>query len=288
MPKERINGIDISYEAHGDGVPLVLAHGYTASLEMWREQVPAFSAKHRLVIYDARGHGGTTAPPGMEAYDLARDYVGDQLALMDHLGIEQAYVGGLSMGGMVAQEFALQHPSRVKALLLYDTGPGLGAARRDPAEAAQMEQWRNMMSTMARTRGMGAIIDAMAKSPMWAARAAATAGGAPASVTRHLDGMRRMSVDGYLGGSKAMQTWGGSAERLGEIKAPALVLVGEQDRLLPASRFIHQHIAGSRFVLLKNAGHGTSMWRPNTFAKATLEFLADVEAGRPVAGAFET
>jgi pimeloyl-ACP methyl ester carboxylesterase len=84
-----------------------------------------------------------------------------------------------------------------------------------------------------------------------------------------------------------MQTWSGSAERLGQIKAPTLVLVGEQDRLLPASRFIHQRIAGSRFVLLRGAGHGTSMWRPNTFAKLALEFLADVEAGRPVAAAFE-
>ena len=85
MTIARVNGIDINYEVHGEAArpPLVLAHGYTASLEMWREQVDAFSAKYRLVIYDTRGHGKTTAPASMDEYDLARDYAGDQLALMD-------------------------------------------------------------------------------------------------------------------------------------------------------------------------------------------------------------
>ena len=145
MPIARLNGIDINYEVHGEGTPFVLTHGYTSSLDTWREQVQPFSATYRFVIYDTRGHGKTTAPADMEQYSLARDYVADKLALMDHLGIEQAYVGGLSMGGMIAQEFALQHPERVKALLLFDTGPGMGMMR-DPTQRAQFDQMRNMMA----------------------------------------------------------------------------------------------------------------------------------------------
>jgi pimeloyl-ACP methyl ester carboxylesterase len=284
VPTEHLNGIDINYEAHGSGTPLVLAHGYTASLEMWREQQDALASKYRLVIYDTRGHGRTTAPAAMEQYSLARDYVADQLALMDHLGIGQAYVGGLSMGGMIAQEFALQHPDRVKALLLFDTGPGMGGLRRDAAQLAQFQKMREMMQLLARTKGMSAIIDAMRISP--AAFRPAGGGALPESVRTHVENMKKMSVDGYLGGSKAMQDWSGSLDRLHAITAPALVLVGEQDNLLAASQAIHGKIAGSRFVLLRNSGHGTNMWRPDAFIAETLDFLTAVDAGGPVDGEF--
>jgi pimeloyl-ACP methyl ester carboxylesterase len=283
MPVAHLNGIDINYEVHGDGTPLVLTHGYSATLEMWREQVPAFSAKYRLVIYDSRGHGKTTAPSDMNAYDLARDYVADKLALMDHLGIDKAHAGGLSMGGMVAQEFALQHPDRVKALLLFDTGPGMSAMAQDPARMAQFTKMREMMQTVARTKGMSPIIDAMRNSPMTLSPRA-TGAAIPEAARRHIENMKQMSVDGYLGGSKAMQDWGGSLDRLHQITAPALVLVGEQDHLLAASRAIHGKIAGSRFVVLRNSGHGTNIWRSGAFIEQTLDFLAAVDAGQPVDG----
>lgn len=282
MPTAALNGIELHYEVHGEGTPLVLAHGYTASLEMWREQVPAFSSKYRLVIYDCRGHGASTAPAGLGRYSLARDYVGDQLALMDHLGIGRAYVGGLSMGGMIAQEFVLQHPERVSAALLFDTGPGLVGVPRDAAFAARFGQMREMMQTLARTKGMDAIIEAMRNSPMTFRPPPGTP--VPDGVRRHVENMRRMSVDGYLGGGKALQDWPGSLDRLHQIAAPTLVLVGEHDALLSASRLIHERIAGSRFVLLRNSGHGTNLWRPDAFTRTTMDFLADVDAGRPVAG----
>ena len=285
MPVAHLNGIDINYEVHGAGTPLVLTHGYSATLEMWREQVPAFSAKYRLVIYDSRGHGTTTAPADMNAYGLARDYVADKLALMDHLGIERAYVGGLSMGGMIAQEFALQHSGRVKALLLFDTGPGMSAMAQNPERMAQFTKMREMMQTVARTKGMSAIIDAMRNSPM-ALSPAATGAAVPEAALRHIENMKRMSVDGYLGGSKSIRDWGGSLERLHQITAPTLVLVGEQDHLLAASRAIHSKITGSRFVLLRNSGHGTNIWRSSAFIEETLEFLAAVDAGQPVDGEF--
>jgi 3-oxoadipate enol-lactonase len=220
----------------------------------------------------------------MEQYSLARDYVGDQLALMDYLGVERAYVGGLSMGGMIAQEFALQHPERVAALLLFDTGAGMGAMQPDAAQMARFQKMREMMQTLARTQGMGAIIDAMRNSPMTFRPAAG--GKMPASVIRHVENMRKMSVDGYLGGAKAMQDWAGRLDRLHEITAATLVLVGENDNLLAANRAIHNRIAGSRFVLLRNAGHGTNMWRPDAFIAETLDFLAAVDAGESVEGEF--
>ena len=185
------------------------------------------------------------------------------------------------MGGMIAQEFALQHPERVKALLLFDTGPGAGMMGRDPALAARFEQFREVMQTLARTKGMSAIIDAMRDGPMNMNTEGRVV---PDAVRRHVDGMRTMSVDGYLGGAQAMQSWRGSLDRLHTITAPTLVLVGENDNLLGPSREIHRQIAGSRLVVLRNSTHGTNMWRPQEFIDATLDFLADVDAGRPVAG----
>ncbi len=281
MPVAALNGITINYEEHGAGTPLVLAHGYSATLAMWREQLPALSERYRVVVYDTRGHGASTVPADMGQYGLAREYVADQLALMNHLGIEQAYVGGLSMGGMIAQEFALQHPRRVKALLLFDTGPGMSAMGRDPEAKARFDQMRTMLQMLARTKGMGAIIDAMRSSPMAISRGN---GPLPDAVRTHIANMREMSVDGYLGGAKAMQDWAGSLDRLHEIRVPTLVLVGEQDQLLPASRIIHGKIAGSRFVLIRNSGHGSNFWQPDAFISATLNFLAAVDARRPVAG----
>jgi 3-oxoadipate enol-lactonase len=281
MTTAHLNGIDIHYETHGDGTPLVLAHGYTATLAMWRAQQAAFASRYRLVLYDTRGHGETTAPPDLDAYDLARDYVADQLALMDHLGIGRAYVGGLSMGGMIAQEFALQHPERVAALVLCDTGTGMGL-QRDPAVAARFRQMRDMIHGMARKRGMSAVLDAMRDSPM----RFRPDGPMPPGVRTHIENMLTMSVDGYVGGWTAMQTWAGTFDRLHRITAPTLVLVGEHDQLVGPSRAIHAGVAGSRFVLMRDAAHGTCVWRPQAFADAVLGFLADVDAGRDVAGEF--
>lgn len=278
--KAHLNGIDINYEVHGEGTPLVLAHGYTASLDMWRDQVPAFSAKYRLVIYDTRGHGATTAPAEPERYSIARDYVADQLALMDHLGIGAAYVGGLSMGGMIAQEFALQHPDRVKALLLFDTGPGMSGLPRAPELRAGLEQARAALQSAARSKGMAGIVDGLRAS---AAAFAPPDGPLPDTVRRHIENMRRMSLDGLIGANQAMHDWPGTYERLAAITAPTLILVGQEDPLMIAANAMHRTIRGSRLVVLRRSGHGTNIWRPNAFARRTLDFLAAVDAGRPVA-----
>jgi pimeloyl-ACP methyl ester carboxylesterase len=279
--RAHLNGIDINYEVHGTGPPLVLAHGFTASLEMWRDQVPAFSAKYRLVIYDTRGHGATTAPADPAQYSLARDYVADQLALMDHLGIDAAYVGGLSMGGMIAQEFALQHPGRVRALLLFDTGPGMSGLPRAPEQRAQFEKMREVMQSAARASGMAAIVERLSASA--AAFRPPGDGTIPESVRRHVENMRTMSVDGFIGANQAMHDWPGTYERLAAITAPTLILVGQEDPLLVASNRMHRTIKGSRLVVLRRSGHGTNLWRPESFARRTLDFLAEVDAGRPVA-----
>jgi len=272
MPKVGVNGVQLYYEVHGEGFPLVLAHGYTASTELWQDQVAPFSEKYRLVIHDTRGHGQSEARADLSAYSLDL-FVEDQKALLDHLGIAEAYVGGLSMGGMIAMRFALQYPQMVRALLLFDTAAG--------PLAGEWHSAREEVERLARSQGVLAAMQRIyeARAGMGFPMPEPTPG-----VLRHMAGLQRMSPDGFVGAGKALGEQESVLERLGEIKAPTLILVGDQDPLLAPSRAMQERMPGCQFVLIKGATHGTCLWRPEAFTQATLDFLAQVDAGQPVAG----
>jgi pimeloyl-ACP methyl ester carboxylesterase len=279
MPVATVNGVRINYEVHGDGPPIVLSHGYTASLRMWDGQIGPLSRRYRVVVYDTRGHGDSEAPASPDAYSIAT-FAEDQAALMDHLGIERAIIGGLSMGGMVAQEFALRYPRRVEALLLCDTGAGMQAgAFGSPEMRERMAAFREQMAKLARERGMAAVAEWMRQNP----QGPRPEGPVPEGVRRHLEGVARMSVDGWLGGAHALQTWPGVAERLPEITAPTLVIIAELDALRPAGEIIHRRIPGSRQALITGSPHGSCLWKTDAFNRALLDFLGALEAGHGVA-----
>lgn len=280
MPFATVNGVRLHYEVHGEGPPMVLSHGYTASLRMWDGQMGPLSRRYRVVVYDTRGHGESDAPADMDAYSIAT-FADDQAALMDHLGIERAIIGGLSMGGMVAQEFALRYPDRVEALLLCDTGAGMQVgAFANPEMRERMAAFREQMAALARERGMAAVAEWMRKNP----QGPRPEGPIPEGVRRHLEGVARMSVDGWLGGAHALQTWPGVAERLPEITAPTLVVIAELDNLRPAGEIIHRRILGSRQALITGSPHGSCLWKTDAFNRALLDFLDDLDAGRELAG----
>ena len=106
----------------------------------------------------------------------------------------------------------------------------------------------------------------------------------PEGVRRHLEGLDRMSPDGFLGGAKALRDQESVLERLREIHVPTLIVAGQLDPLFAAGRAMQERIEGSQFVLIKNSTHGTCVWRPDAFNRAVLDFLSKVEAGEPVAG----
>ena len=276
MPTVKVNGIDLAYEVRGEGLPLVLAHGYTASKEMWDAQIGPFSERYRVVVYDSRGHGESEAPPADDdGYDLDT-YVEDQLALMQHLGIEQAYVGGLSMGGMIAVRLALAHPELVRALLLCDTTAGMGT----------MGQWaanREVIEKLVRGQGVTAVMR-----NLYAQRAGASDAPRPdelpAGVQAHIERLEQMSADGFLGAGRAASEQESVFERLAEISVPTLIVTGEQDFFRSDSERMKDQLPDSRFVLIKGSAHGTCVWQPEAFTSAVLDFLADVDAGRSVAG----
>src|SRR5260370_32217995 len=132
MPKIDRNGVKIHYEVQGDGPPLLLTHGYSSTSAMWQGQVEALSKRHKLVLWDMRGHGQSDYPDDPSAYSEAVT-VADMAALLDEVGATSAIVGGLSLGGYMSLAFYRAHPERVSALLIIDTGPGF---KKDDARDA--------------------------------------------------------------------------------------------------------------------------------------------------------
>src|ERR1700704_4873347 len=132
MPKLNRDGVNIHYEVHGSGPPLLLTHGYSSTSAMWQGQVAALSKHHTLILWDMRGHGQSDYPEDPSAYSETLT-VGDMAALLDKVGADNAIIGGLSLGGYMSLAFYRAYPEHVRALLIIDTGPGF---KKDDARDA--------------------------------------------------------------------------------------------------------------------------------------------------------
>ena len=271
MPTARINGVDIYYESHGEGFPLALAYGLGGSTAQWKPQIAAFSQRYHLILWDPRGHGGSDSPP--EAGDYGQDISANDLkGLLDHLGVQQAYVGGLSMGGGIAVRFAALHPERMAALLIFDSATASG--RGSTAESRSV---REEIIRLAETEGMAAVAE-------YSIKHNPNVTSSPVRGKRHAERVRRMYTSlnpvGYAHNCRMLLRDGFDSSLLEGIEAPTLVLAGDQDPALSACRWIHEKISGSRLVVIPGAGHLSNRDQPEAFNEATLDFLAGVDAAR--------
>jgi 3-oxoadipate enol-lactonase len=142
VPHIKANGINIYYESHGEGEPLFLIAGLGATHHLWELQVPSFARWYRVVAFDNRGSGETDKPT--EPYSIAF-FADDTAALMDALGIPMAHVYGQSMGGLIAQEFALRHAQRLHGLVLgCTTFGGPNSVPPSPQAAALLSGMPNL------------------------------------------------------------------------------------------------------------------------------------------------
>src|SRR5438552_5798313 len=123
MTTARVNGIEIDYQDTGRGRPIFLTHGHLSGRTAWDGQHRALADRYRMISWDLRGHGQTDSPDDPTQYTLELT-VADIRALLGHLGIERAVIGGLSLGGYVSLAFYLAHPEMVDALVICDSGPG--------------------------------------------------------------------------------------------------------------------------------------------------------------------
>jgi len=151
MSRARLNGIEIDYEVSGNGPPVLLSHGYSATRRMWDGQHRAFT-DYKIISWTMRGHGQTESPGDASKYsaDLT---VADMKALLQHLGVERAVVGGLSLGGYASLDFYDAHPEMVRALVICDSGPGY---RNAEARTAWNQRARERAAEL-ESRGLDAL-----------------------------------------------------------------------------------------------------------------------------------
>ena len=253
MPLVELNGIHINYEEHGShyGTPILLTHAYAATLQMWKPQFEAWR-ELRVIAWDMRGHGGTDSPPSQDDY-TEKLTVEDMAALLRHLGIKEAVIGGLSLGGYISLEFQLAHPDMVRALILCNTGPGY---RKDEARAG----WNDFSIGYAKRfeeRGL----DGLGK-------------GIEIDATRQYQ--RSAAGLAFAGRGILTQRDAKVMEHLEEIAVPTLLVWGADDqRYQSGIDYMASKIPNARKVVIEGAGHAVNLFQPEAFNSAVLQFLTE-------------
>jgi 3-oxoadipate enol-lactonase len=263
MPHLRSNGVQLYYEEHGSGEPLVLIMGFTVSSIGWHWNIPAFAEDFRTIVFDNRGVGQSDKPDTPYSMTMFAD---DTVGVLDGLGIDQAHIFGISMGGMIAQEFALRYPQRVKTLILGCTNCGGPNAvlSKDPdvlnllnnIEATDVQQAALVMTKVAVT---------------------------PWFMQKHMDVLLQLNQlslqyptpkHGMIRQMQAIQGHD-TYERLPQITAPTLVVTGKEDGLVPPENSVTlaQRIPNADLSILANASHLFNIELPDTTAEVVKGFI---------------
>ena len=263
------DGVGIYYEEHGGGEPVLLAYGIGGNAGMWQPNVAALAARHRLVLWEPRGHARSDSPEDPARVTFAH-WVLDLRDLMDHLGLRRAVVGGLSLGGGIATRFALAHPERVRALVAVDSSSAAGL----PLSVANLVmRARSIEVTLG--GGMDAMAEfSIASNPNVAGRLKLD----PQARDEVFAMYRMLTPVGYANALRALLQMDYIAERLPEIAAPTLLVCGDEDPSLAPMQAMADRIKHARFALLSPAGHFANRDQPAAFNRAVLDFLASLDA----------
>jgi pimeloyl-ACP methyl ester carboxylesterase len=257
----------IYYESHGEGDPLVLIRGLGSNADHWYAQMPDLSRHYRVITFDNRGIARSTDPGGpFTIPDMAEDTI----RLMNALGIKLAHVLGLSLGGMIAQEMAIRHPQRIKGLILVVTL--CGGQHQVVAEEAVREKFQRMVvedSVDAKIMALDVFF-------------------APRTIKERpqvLQAYAEVSMK-YPAGMEILQRqWEAASrhdtyDRLDRIKAPTLVLTGEEDVLIPPgnSEIMAERIPGAALLVVPGGGHQIMIEQPQACNQAIVGFLQKVDS----------
>lgn len=264
MPSfELTGGVALFYYDEGQGEPLLLIHGFPLSGELYQPQRAGLSHRFRIITPDLRGMGRSDTLPTPEDYSMDV-YADDLAALLDELGIGQAIVGGMSMGGYVAFALLRRHPNRVRALMLFDT--------KAAADTTEGREGRYHMMQQARDDGAGAIADAML--PKMLSERARSEQPELADWLREL--MAATPLDGLLGALHALAERPDSTPLLPTIGVPVLVVVGGVDPITPpeVAQAMADAIPGAELLLVEGAAHASNLEQPEQ-VNARIERWAD-------------
>jgi len=260
--KATINNVQIAYDDHGVGLPVIFLHAFPLNRRMWEGELLALlgEGRYRLVALDWRGFGESEITNGISTMEL---FAGDVAGLMDALGIQNAILCGLSMGGYAAFAFLRKYPQRVAGLILADTRPG--------ADTPEAQANRENVAQIAETQGTGAIADLQVPRLI----SEYTRRHHPEVEARVRQLIDEATPRGIAAASRGMAQRADSTELLGGITCPTLVIVGEQDALIPpvVTQDYASRIPGAQFAVIPQAGHLSNLEQPEAFLQAIGGFL---------------
>jgi len=264
--------VRIYYEEHGRGTPLVLAYGIGGNTDMWDVNRDALAARHRLVLWEPRGHARSDSPQDPAKFSFQR-WALDLKAVLDHLGIRKAHVGGLSLGGGIATRFALRFPLRVRSLVVTNSSSACGL----PLSVENLVmRARSIEITL--TKGMDAMAEfAMAANPNVSERLALD----PDARAEFYEEYRRLSPIGYANSLRALLAMDHITDQLGHLRMPVLLVGGDRDPSLEPMKVMRRKIRGSKLVVLSPASHFGNRDQPEAWNRTVLAFLARCDRRAP-------
>lgn len=260
MPKVRTNDVETCYEVHGDGTALVFIPGVGACTKMWQPQIEPFSQQFKVIVYDVRGHGESSGYN--EKYSI-KLFASDLKALLDELGIEKAHICGLSMGGLIAQQFAIDHPAMVDRLILAGT-------------FCHIPLWGKMLLALA--QGLNRVVlmfISMETNARIAARGLFKKKEQAELRDFFIREVNRISKKEYFKAVAATYAFD-SLKRLNEIGSPTLILNAEgEKRERQQAEIMHREIKNSRRELILDTFHASNLEKPEVFNRLVLDFLSE-------------
>jgi 3-oxoadipate enol-lactonase len=264
--KARINGRELAYDDHGIGLPIFFLHAFPLNRSMWTEISTALlrEQRYRLVALDWRGFGESEV--GEERVSM-EEFADDVAGLMDQLGMEQAVLCGLSMGGYVAFAFLRKYAQRVKGLILADTKP--------EADTQEVRESREKVARLAESQGQGAIADLQVPR-LLTERTRRERGEIEGRVRRMIDAA---SSVGIAEAARGMARREDATDLLSSIEVPTLVIVGEEDVVTPPE-VVQEYaakIANARVERIAQAGHLSNLEQSEQFLSIIRNFLYTLE-----------
>lgn len=267
MTRVAINGVCYNVERTGDGPPVVLIHGFTGSVRTWESLIPALAHEFETIAIDLLGHGDSDAPADASRYGPAW-VVSDLTSLLDRLGVARAAWLGYSMGGRAALHVAVEHPEVVTALVLEGVSPGI----LDPDERAERVKSDATLADFIEAEGIASFVERWERLPLFASQSRL-----PEAIRAALRSQRL--ANDPTGLANSLRGFGQGAQvplhdRLSKVRAPALLIVGEDDlKFQRLARDVAARLPHARVVVVPGAGHAVHVEQPAQFADLVRGFL---------------
>jgi pimeloyl-ACP methyl ester carboxylesterase len=264
MSLVRVNGLELAYEVHGRGFPIVFSHALLFDRRIFSHQMTELSKQYQTIGIDTHGHGESMSPLTEITLDAITD---DSIKALDQFRYARFVFVGLSMGGMIGLRFALKAPQRLRGLILIDTSA-------DVENAGRKYQYEALIQT-AQEVGITPELADIVLPFMFSEKFLREQ---PKLVKEHKERLTQLRLEGVLKVSRAVIDRPSILDQISKINIPTLILVGSQDNTQPSeeSEKMRSLIAKSKLVQVPEAGHISSIEQPEFITKQIAQFMQDL------------